>query len=282
MPSYRSKGPERRLWDLTRPEANIAAGLLEARALEQYADLPLVRIGKDRFKIDAQVLKGEKPRTLHFQSAEHVANEGPSPVAAQSRFAEPPGPSQGAEEMFTPQVSAPRQLQQDWDWLYTVPYDGAGNDVPYEPAPDQPGTMLPPAEDSSFAYASYADADASYADADAWWYADGHIADAAMADVSMAEVWAPQDDVSNPVAVSDFGYGHGGSAANPEFGGSMYTNPVAAHAHVSQQALRSAPNWQAQQVQQPGPQVYAPPGVAWLQSQFQGQSSRGQGKGAGR
>ncbi|GAA2627735.1 hypothetical protein [Streptomyces axinellae] len=234
-----------RLNQLLLPSGKCTADHEEARALEQDAGLPLIKTENGRYRIDAEVLDGIQPRIYYFGEPAPVASSGPPLNASQDQQFPPqypqcqaPDASQGRDQSYALQM-----FMQEWSQPYAVLEGGAENDVVYGSGVYGPGAVLPSVED-----------------------------------VSMAGVWGPQVDMSNPVAVGYPAFGSG-PVLNPGFDGPAYMNPVATHAQSSRQALGPTPNWQAQQVQQPGPpQVHAPSGVPWFQAQLRPQS---QGKGKG-
>ncbi|GAA2601278.1 hypothetical protein [Streptomyces axinellae] len=233
----------RRLKQLVLMSGECTAGHEEGRALERDAGLPLIQMKTGRFRIDAEVLDGKKPRIYYFGEPASVASSGLPLNASQDQQFPPqhqaPDASQGRDQSYALQM-----FMQEWSQPYRGPGDGAESDVVYAPGTFEAGAVPP-----------------------------------SVGDVSMAEewTWAP-DGMSGRLVMGDPAVDDG-LALVPGSGATAYMNPVATHAQSSRQALGPTPNWQAQQVQQPGPpQVYARSGVAWLQSQPQGQVT-GKGKG---
>ncbi|WP_344568470.1 hypothetical protein [Streptomyces axinellae] len=275
LPRWTESGICRRLYDLMNSSSGSVAGQLEARALEQYAGLPVTQVHSGRFKIDREALNGEKDRVSYFPSAEQTENYGPPPFAAHNQHAEPSSPFRDGDQALMAEPSGPfrdggqalmaepsgpfrdegqalmakafalRQFQQEWSQPYGAPGDGAESGVVYAP-----GTFEAGAVPSS------------------------------VGDVSMAEAWswAPAD-MSGPMVMGDPAVDDV-PALVPGSGDTAYLNPVATHAQSSRQTLEPTRNWQAQQTSsgrrmqqnpQSASQVYAPAGTAWFQPQPQPQ-----------
>ena len=111
MPPW-GPGLGRRLQEIADPFKEETADLLQARALEQHANLPLIPWGENRFKIDRSALDGGNPRYFFFTGQEQTAAMGAQPPVAE-RFQEHQPPEQ---DLYAAQVAASQTMAPDPSW----------------------------------------------------------------------------------------------------------------------------------------------------------------------